>query len=169
MNTRAKSSPEFSLRPYEPEDAKIISSWLSNETVFYRWSFGKLGEYPISGEALRKYFVDGNIHLIAEDENGIAGHIMLSFPKEGVSHVRCGFIIVDSARRGTGCGHKLLTLTIEYAREVLKAEKLTLAVFEDNLPARRCYSAVGLRETGKRGEYIIKGEKWVALEMEISL
>lgn len=169
MLTEKNLPSALCLRPYTPEDAPKIASWLGNETVFYRWSFGKLGEYPINGEALAKYFDDGNIHLIAEDENGIAGHIMLSFPEESVPHVRCGFIIVDSSRRGTGCGQKLVSLAMDYAREVLKAEKLSLAVFEDNLPARRCYTAVGLIESGKLEEYSIKGENRIALEMNISL
>lgn len=169
MNKQEKELSALQLRPCTPEDAEIIVSWLSDEAVFYRWSFGRLGDYPTNGNTLKQYFDDGNIHLIAEDENGIFGHIMLRYPQNGQRHVRCGYIVVDGSRRGTGCGHRLLTLAAEYAREALNAETLSLFVFEDNLPARRCYNAVGFKETGKREEYIIRGEKWIALETELSL
>ena len=38
------------LRPYNKNDAKIIMSWIKDETSFYKWTAGVLGEYPISVE-----------------------------------------------------------------------------------------------------------------------
>ena len=41
------------LRPYNKNDAKIIMSWIKDETSFYKWTAGVLGEYPISVEQFR--------------------------------------------------------------------------------------------------------------------
>lgn len=36
------------LRPYNKNDAEIIMSWIKDESAFYKWTAGVLGEYPIS-------------------------------------------------------------------------------------------------------------------------
>lgn len=38
------------LRPYNKNDAEIIMSWIKDESAFYKWTAGVLGEYPISEE-----------------------------------------------------------------------------------------------------------------------
>ena len=60
--------------------------------------------------------------------------------------MRFGFVIVDSSKRGKGYGKGMLELAIRYAFDILKAERITLGVFENNAPAYRCYKAVGFRD-----------------------
>lgn len=38
------------LKPYNISEADIILSWSKDETDFYKWSAGILGEYPIRKE-----------------------------------------------------------------------------------------------------------------------
>ena len=38
------------LRPYQEADGSAILSWPMDERSFYRWTAGKLGEYPLSKE-----------------------------------------------------------------------------------------------------------------------
>ena len=38
------------LRPYRESDAKTIISWIKDEREFYRWSAGRLGDYPVTAE-----------------------------------------------------------------------------------------------------------------------
>lgn len=44
------------LRPYKIEDADTIITWSKDERVFYQWSAGIMGEYPLTQEKFR--FVD---------------------------------------------------------------------------------------------------------------
>ena len=63
----------------------------------------------------------------------------------------------------------MLQLAIRYAFDMLKAEKITLGVFENNEPAYRCYLAVGFRETttAQTEYYHIGNEAWKCLELEL--
>ena len=38
------------IKPYNISEADIILSWSKDETDFYKWSAGVLGEYPIRKE-----------------------------------------------------------------------------------------------------------------------
>ena len=66
-------------------------------------------------------------------------------------------------------GRQMLTLGLRYAFGILGAEKVTIGVFEHNLPAYRCYRACGFRlvaeQPGQTEE--ILGEPQRVVEMEI--
>ena len=46
-------------------------------------------------------------------------------------------------------------------------ETITLGVFEKNASAYYCYKSVGFRETGQIEEYVIAGDAWKCVEMEL--
>lgn len=160
------------LRPYKACDAKAVVSWIGDETAFYKWSAGRLGTYPITAEELnRKYdsfaCADDFFVMAAFDEKGIAGQVMMRFLDEEKKELRFGFIIVDGSRRGKGYGKEMLKLAAEYAFTILKAERITLGVFENNQPAIRCYKSAGFRETGRTESCSIRGEAWKCKELEL--
>ena len=70
--------------------------------------------------------------------------------------------------RGKGYGKELLQLAVKYAFEILKVEKITLGVFENNLPAYWCYKAVGFQDVKAEEYYPIMGEQWKCLELEMN-
>ena len=96
----------------------------------------------------------------------IVGHILLRYPTEDRTVVRFGFIIVDDSKRGMGYGKHMLHLAIDYAKQELAANRITLGVFCDNHSAVECYKSVGFRITGADA-YSIDGEEWNGFEMEL--
>ena len=120
-----------------------------------------------------KYFVDlytGKVKMTAFDEKGPAGHLIMRFTDEKKSVIRFGFIIVDKCRRGQGLGREMLELAVKYAFEILKAEKITLGVFENNPRAYRCYLSAGftLSPADAVKHYTILDEDWKCLELQMT-
>ncbi|MBR5496970.1 MAG: hypothetical protein IKV76_03200, partial [Clostridia bacterium] len=66
---------------------------------------------------------------------------------------------------------RMIQMACQYAYDMLKAKKLTLGVFENNLPAYYCYKAAGFKEIPMEEEIIfeILGEKWKCIEMEMNI
>ena len=153
------------LRPYKREDADTILSWSQDERVFYQWSAGIMGKYPITREEFG--FVESLMAFTAFDENGAVGFFTLRNPGGKTDELRMGFVIVDPGRRGCGTGKEMLSLGLRYAFDIYGARKVSLRVFENNEPAYRCYKAAGFKDAvpDRAESYPIMGEEWKCREM----
>ena len=168
------------LRPYKPCDAKIIVSWIKDEIAFRKWCSDRFEKYPILAEDINdKYFnhngdcveEDNFYPLTAFDETGIVGHLILRFTDEQKKTIRFGFVIVDDAKRGKGYGKEMLILAQKFAFDILKAEKITLGVFDNNPSAYYCYKAAGFQDVHMDKDIIcnILGEQWKIKELLLSV
>ncbi len=166
------------LRPYKPSDAEAIVSWIKDERALRKWSSDRYGAYPIVAEDINHKYLDCNgdceepdnfYPMTLEDEGGPVGHLILRYTDEAKSVIRFGFVIVDDSKRGRGYGKKMLQMAIRYAFDMLKAEKITLGVFENNPSAYFCYKAAGFREIPMEEELLfeILGEQWKCIELEV--
>ena len=160
------------LRPYKACDAQTIVSWIKDETAFRKWSADRFERYPITAEDMNAQYdafayEDCFFEMTAYDETGVVGHLIMRFTDEEKKVLRFGFVIVDDAKRGMGYGKQMLQLAIQYAFDLLKVEKITLGVFENNEPAYYCYRAVGFQEMGQTKDYMISNEMWKCIELEL--
>ena len=166
------------LRPYKQADAETIVSWIKDERALRKWSSDRYGAYPITAADMNYKYLDCNgdceepdnfYPLTLVDESGPVGHLILRYTDEAKSVIRFGFVIVDDSKRGRGYGKKMLEMAIRYAFDMLKAEKITLGVFENNPSAYFCYKAAGFREIPMEKEFIfeILGEQWKCIELEV--
>lgn len=161
------------LRPYKKSDAKHIISWIKDEKSFYQWSAGRFENYPITADDLNAQYdafseADEFFPMAAFDEDGVAGQLFMKFLDDEKKELRFGYIIVDASKRGRGYGKEMLLLALKYAFEILKVERVTLGVFENNPSAYKCYKSVGFREVpGENHSYMLMGEEWNCLELEI--
>ena len=160
------------LRPYKACDASAIVLWSEDETAFRSWSADRFPAYPITAEDLNRHYdamaeSDSFYEFTAFDDSGLVGHLIMRFTDDEKTTLRFGFVIVDPRKRGQGYGREMLNLAIRYAFDFLKAEKITLGVFENNLAAYQCYRAAGFRETPscKASWYHIGSEDWKCIEM----
>lgn len=163
------------LRPYKKCDAKHIVKWIKDEVAFRKWCADRYESYPITAEDMNSHydgfaFSDDFFQMTAFDETGAVGHLIMRFTDSDKKILRFGFIIVDDDKRGKGYGKEMLSPALKYAFEILKAEKVTLGVFENNAPAYFCYKSVGFREApAKNAEYYrVFNQDWKCLELEIS-
>ena len=158
------------LRPYKPGDAEQIVRWCKDEYAFRQWSADRYPKFPITAENINALYNGSEIWgFTAFDETGVVGHLTMRFPKGDFNEVRFGFVIVDCEKRGRGYGKEMLSLAVKYAFEFIKADKISLGVFENNTAAFQCYKAVGFKivETDLIESYNCLGEVWNCIDMEI--
>ena len=163
------------LRPYKACDAGAVVSWIGDERAFRKWSADRFGSWPFTAADLNRHYdalegSDSFFEFTAFDDGGPAGHLIMRFTDERKTVLRFGFVIVDDKKRGRGYGREMLRLAVRYAFEFLKAEKITLGVFENNEPAYRCYKAAGFRdvETAEPEIYHVLNEDWKCVELEMT-
>ncbi|MGN0165942.1 MAG: GNAT family N-acetyltransferase [Lachnospiraceae bacterium] len=162
------------LRPYKKCDAEAIVKWHKDEESFRKWALDKYENYPITADDMNCYYdsfaySDTLFPFTAFDEEGVCGHMIMRFLDSEKQSLRFGFIIVDTNRRGKGYGREMLVAALKYAFEVLKVDKVSLGVFENNPGARKCYEKVGLKPIGyEEGSYVYHGERWNIIDMGIT-
>ena len=162
------------LRPFVPADASAVVGWITDERMFREWSADRYDHYPITEDDILAQYgpfagTGAFFPMTAEDETGPAGHLILRWLDDARTDLRFGFIIVDPAKRGKGYGREMLRLAQIFAFDVLKAARVSLGVFAQNLPAVHCYRAAGFREADAEPEiFAILGERWTCVEMEIT-
>lgn len=160
------------LRLYRNTDANIIVKWLKSEYAFRQWSADRYENYPITADDMNNYYSQYNedelYKLTAIDEDKIIGHLTIRFIDDARKIARLGFVIVDDTKRGRGYGKQLVSSALKYAFDELKADKVTLGVFENNTPAINCYRSCGFKivEREITESYKCMGELWNCIEME---
>ena len=155
------------VRPYKASDVNAILSWCQDEKVFYQWTAGILGKFPITKQEFG--FVESLMPFTAFDETGIVGFFTLRNPNELLDELRFGFVIIDSDKRGKGYGKEMIRLGLKFAFEIYGAKRASLGVFENNLPAYYCYKAVGFEDVvpDTTETYCILGEEWKCKELRM--
>lgn len=161
------------LRLYKNTDAQFIIKWLKTECAFRQWCADRYKSYPITAEDMNHYYSqysnDELYKLTAVDEDEIIGHLTIRFIDDARKIARLGFVIVDDTKRGKGYGKQLVSSALKYAFDELKADKVTLGVFENNSPAVHCYLSCGFKIVEKEilESYQCMGETWNCIEMEV--
>lgn len=165
------------LRQYKPCDAEKIVGWIKDEEALRKWSSDRFGDFPINSEDINNKYLKNNgdcmepdnfYPLVAFDDSGVVGHLILRYTDAEKKIIRFGFVIVDDTKRGKGYGKQMLILAIKYAFDIFGAEKITLGVFDNNEPAYFCYKAAGFMENGEELFCELFGEQWRIVEMEVN-
>lgn len=168
------------LRPYKKCDAQEIVNWLCDEKTFLLWGGERFGKFPIKTDIINKKYFENNGDCIeadnffpvtAFDDNGIVGHFIMRYTGGDNKTLRFGWVVVNDRRRGSGIGKQMLMLGLKYAFEIYNADRVTIGVFENNLPAYRCYLSCGFHKNENADEYCeeILGERIKVIELEITL
>lgn len=166
----------FIIFTRKPKDAEAIVSWIKDERALRKWSSDRYGAYPITAEDINYKYLkcngdceepDNFYPITAVDANGPVGHLILRYTNKAKTIIRLGFIIVDDNKRGMGYGKRMIQMAMRYAFDMLKAEKITLGVFDNNPSAYYCYKAAGFKEIPMKEDIVfeILGEKWKCIEL----
>ena len=176
--TCSSAHSSLRLRPYKPEDSKVIATWIRDERVFTEWGGERFGAFLISADVIDEKYqkhngdcveADNFYPMVAFDESGAVGHFILRYTEGDHDVIRVGWVILDPAKRGCGLGKQMVQLAVRYATWFLGAKKVTIGVFDHNEAACGCYRSVGFREIPQK-EYdttVYQGEEWKVLEMEL--
>ncbi|MDE6472468.1 MAG: GNAT family N-acetyltransferase [Clostridia bacterium] len=160
------------LRKFIPKDAETIIKWIKDERAFRQWSADRYPNFPISADDINCFYhkFGENMHIfsVIDAFDNVIGHFTLRYPNNNDKTVlRLGFVIIDDKLRCKGVGKQMVSCAVDYAFNKLKADELTLGVFENNFDAYYCYKSCGFVETGLIEQYICSCETWNCIEMHI--
>lgn len=134
------------LRPFKPEDFKLLNEWAKNAEGLFRFS-GSTWEYPLDAIQMEKYISTYPDRLqfiyIHQDIPVGFGEIILL----GDHAPRLSRLIVSGEYRGKGLGSNMVDELESECLKIKAFENIYLFVLEDNSNARRCYEKCGFKDT----------------------
>jgi len=132
-------------------DAACIIQWVQDWDAHSAWCADLLS-WPLDQAAFDAYEDEtagkgDQWMMTAVDGAGQpTGFLTMKRADYGQNSIHLATIIVDGNRRGQGVGLELMHLAVRYAREILGFSRVTLRVFDHNIPARACYRKAGFRD-----------------------
>ncbi|MBG9546288.1 GNAT family N-acetyltransferase [Cytobacillus firmus] len=161
------------LEPFTEKDFDLLISWISTPELMVQWS-GAHFKFPLDHEQLAKYIRSGNLEtssdyickVIANDE--IIGHISLGRVDRVNESARIGKVFIHPAARGKGYASEMIHQILNLAFQELKLNRVSLGVFDFNLPAIKIYEQAGFQKEGLlRQTNKVKNDYWSLIEMSI--
>lgn len=149
------------LRQYTQEDASSVISWCNNEDTFYKWTAGKLGDYPVSERNFNSLMEF--MPYIAYGSTGNVGFFAMRHISE--NELRFCFIIVAPHTRGKGIAKEMLKKGLDIAFQNPNIKKVSILVLESNPPALACYTSVGFIPSGNVETINLNGKTEKLIEL----
>ncbi|OAN13212.1 hypothetical protein A3K86_16275 [Photobacterium jeanii] len=156
------------LTPFSKADIAQLIKWIDSPQLNYLWS-GPVFQFPLTeAQIIDHYKQKEVIPYLCQVDGRNAGYIELF--RQGGGEFRLCRVFISAPFRGQGYSHKLIDLAIHKACAEFGANKLSLAVFSQNTPAKRCYHSLGFVTTKvESGTRNFNGEIWDLEIMEKAL
>lgn len=140
--------PAVGLGQFEPWHAFDVSRW--SRTTKDLWWLAPNTPPPLTVSKVLGWKRDHGTAFIlrAADDETPLGYAELNPMRDDRTHFWLGHVVVRPDRRGGGLGKGLLRCLLHEAFETRRAERVSLIVFPDNVPAIQCYLAMGFSTVG---------------------
>ena len=162
------ASLPYTLRPFEPSFASHVASWVRDARELFWLAPGT--PYPLTPAKVTGWTRNRGMALLlfGADESLPCGYGELNPVRRDPHHVWLGHLVIDRARRREGLGQELTWSLIDWAFQRGSADRLTLVVFPNNVPAISCYLDCGFRLLGEefqRFQGLAEPQKLLRFEM----
>jgi len=164
------------LEYFTSADFETLLDWVQDEELLVQWA-GTQFRFPLTTKKLDRYIEDANdfehsstfIYKATETESGrIVGHISLTAINRENRSARITRVLVANSERGKGIAEQMVKAMMKIGFEELHLHRMSLGVYDSNLPAIKCYKKCGflvdgvLRDIQRHGD-----EYWNLMEMSI--
>jgi RimJ/RimL family protein N-acetyltransferase len=151
-----------------PKFIKRVNSYNADFLVQFA---GTGYSYPLTTDQLKSDMRNKN-HLLFNFtvKSKIIGHCQLTRINIENLTASVGRVLIYSEKRGKGYSSLMLKHLVKYSQEVIGLKKLTLRVFDFNIPAINCYQNLGFTEIIREEIfYDTLNETWNCITMEKSI
>lgn len=164
------------LKYFERTDFKQLIDWIDSPRLLLQWG-GAAFSYPLTEKQLENYLKNANTHgsdtliykVVMIETGEVIGHVSLGRIDRVNESARIGKVLIgNQSARGKGIGQQLIKKVLNVAFGELHLHRVSLGVFDFNLPAIACYEKVGFVKEGLlRESRKFNDEYWNLWEMSI--
>lgn len=132
------------LQNYSPDNFDLLNSWITDADLLFQFA-GTAWTFPLTRQQIAAYqnsFPRRQFYMAYDDQNEAFafGEIIV----DDINTPRLGRLLVGNQNsRGKGLGLRFVNLLVDECKRVFAPDLIYLYVFEDNVPAIRCYEKAG--------------------------
>lgn len=166
--TYARSGP-YALVEFNKLMAPVVMMWARNARELF-WLAPSTAPPLTAAKVVGWAGPDSGPRLLCRDGSvEPVGYVELNLMPGQPGHLWIGHCVISPAQRGRGLGRLIVDLTLEEAFRIRQAQRVSLMVFPDNLPAYSCYAAAGFSQVADQFKYFsTTGRRYRMLQMSIA-
>ncbi|MEO7523759.1 MAG: GNAT family protein [Ferruginibacter sp.] len=165
------------LERFEEKDFSQLIEWIDTEILLQHWS-GNLFTFPLTNKSMKWYIEDTNepgisdafVYKAVDAETGVTvGHISLGGFSYKNRSARINRVLVGNTNhRKAGICRQMIHAVLRIGFEEFKLHRISLGVYDSNIPAIKCYEKSGFKIEGTNRDILkFNNEWWSMIEMSM--
>ncbi|PSW21695.1 N-acetyltransferase [Photobacterium sanctipauli] len=153
------------LEQFKEKDFAQLIKWIDSPELNYQWG-GPAYDFPLTTEQIATHCANPDITPYLFKVNGDnVGFVELL--KVSNTQYRLCRVFIDEAFRGRGLANNMLEEVMLKAKSQFDCAEISLAVFEHNKAAKKCYEELGFETYDQEvGRVVPNGDSWDLALME---
>ncbi|MFA0471276.1 GNAT family N-acetyltransferase [Vibrio sp. 10N.222.51.E8] len=168
------------INRFKASDANEIVTWFTSLEDYVLWG-GRTFGWPLEAASIIErsqepqvelYTFSESSALSALNSNGNNSELIgfMEFQRMSDSELRFCRVAIHPNQRGKGFGQSMIESALDAAKQIPDVTTISLAVFQQNIGAKRCYDKAGFQVVDKEPKFKeFNGKTWPLYQMELKL
>ncbi|NOJ14794.1 GNAT family N-acetyltransferase [Vibrio splendidus] len=172
------------INRFKASDADEIVTWFTSLEDYVLWG-GRTFGWPLEATSIiersqephvelytfsasKSYFESNTESNAKSNTDDLLG--FMEFQRMSDNELRFCRVAIHPNQRGKGLGQSMIESALEAAKEIPDVTTISLAVFQQNIGAKRCYDKAGFQVVDKEPSVKeFNGKTWPLYQMELKL
>ncbi|MEZ9869282.1 GNAT family N-acetyltransferase [Vibrio sp. 10N.261.51.A4] len=162
------------INRFKASDANEIVTWFTSLEDYVLWG-GRTFGWPLEAASIIERSQEPHVELYTfstSSTNSNANDLLgfMEFQRMSDSELRFCRVAIHPSQRGKGFGHSMIESALEAAKQIPDVTTISLAVFQQNHGAKRCYDKAGFQVVDKEPKFKeFNDNTWPLYQMELKL
>ncbi|MEZ8290100.1 GNAT family N-acetyltransferase [Vibrio sp. 10N.237.312.B06] len=160
------------INRFKASDAEEIVTWFTSLEDYVLWG-GRTFGWPLKAASIIERSQEPHVELYTfstpcTNANDLLG--FMEFQRMSDSELRFCRVAIHPNQRGKGLGQSMIESALDAAKQIPNVTTISLAVFQQNIGAKRCYDKAGFEVVDKEPSVKeFNGKTWPLYQMELKL
>ncbi|CAH6830492.1 GNAT family N-acetyltransferase [Vibrio chagasii] len=168
------------INRFKASDADEIVTWFTSLEDYVLWG-GRTFGWPLEASSIIERSQESHVELYTFSESSALSELssngnnseligFMEFQRMSDSELRFCRVAIHPSQRGKGFGQSMIESALEAAKQIPDVTTISLAVFQQNHSAKRCYDKAGFQVVDKEPKFKeFNGNTWPLYQMELKL
>ncbi|MEZ8465343.1 GNAT family N-acetyltransferase [Vibrio splendidus] len=168
------------INRFKASDAEEIVTWFTSLEDYVLWG-GRTFGWPLKATSIIERSQEPHVELYTfsasksysepnakSNTDDLLG--FMEFQRMSDNELRFCRVAIHPSQRGKGLGQSMIESALDAAKQIPDVTTISLAVFQQNIGAKRCYDKAGFQVVNKEPSVKeFNGKTWPLYQMELKL